>query len=301
MLDVKKILFPTDFSESSMIALEHARTYASLAGAELHILHAIILHEEESDEAALSKSDGSEHKLQEAVSYKLDALDTRGLPTVRARKRGFSATNVILEYAQEHQIDLIVMGTHGRRGLRHLMMGSVAEEVVRLASCPVVTVRTRRSSPAEHLKSILVPVDFSDHSRHALRQAKILANKAGATLHLLYVFETPTYPAFYQSVETVVLEKLEVIHARSRHELQTFYRDVPGPLPPASYHVITGRPIQEIVKVAEQYDCDLIIMATHGLTGLDRLLMGSTTENVLRVASCPVLTLKLNQEVEKVS
>jgi len=285
-----------------MLALDYARTYAALSNAELHVLHAIILHEEQSTDVMrnIPDSDGVERKLQEMVSGRLDSIDTGSTPCVKAQKRGFSPTNVILEYAEEAHVDLIVMGTHGRRGLRHLMMGSVAEEVVRLAPSPVMTVRTKRSTTPDHLKNILVPVDFSEHSRHALRQAKVLADKAGATLHLLYVFETPTYPAFYQSVETVVLEKLEVIHARSRHELQTFYRDVQGPLPPASYHVITGRPVHEITKVAEQDDCDLIVMATHGLTGLDRLLMGSTTENVLRVAPCPVLTLKLNQEVEKV-
>ncbi len=301
MLDVKKILYPTDFSECSLLAVDYAASYAELAKAELHLLHATILHDEEAGEKGrgTDDSDAVVRRLGDMVQERMKSLGS-DRKVVKTHRRSFSPTSAILEYAEEQDIDFIVMGTHGRRGLRHLMMGSVAEEVVRLAPCPVMTVRTPHATPVEQIRNILVPVDFSEYSRHALQQAKLLANKVGATIHMLYVFETPTYPAFYQSVETVVLEKLEVIHARSRHELQTFYRDVPGPLPPASYHVITGRPVQEIARTAEQYHCELIMMATHGLTGFDRLLMGSTTENVLRIASCPVLTLKLHQVVETV-
>lgn len=148
MLKLKKILCPVDFSELSLKAMRHAIELAATFDAELHLLHifegydAIMLN----PELTMTRMSEWLPKLRELCREKLASLPEAELASrcqiVRANREG-SAENEIRDYARQHEIDLIVLGTHGRSGLSHLVMGSVAENIVRCAPCPVLTIREK--------------------------------------------------------------------------------------------------------------------------------------------------------------
>jgi nucleotide-binding universal stress UspA family protein len=209
------------------------------------------------------------------------------------QQRSISTAPAILDYANENDIDLIVMGTHGRRGLGHLLLVSVAEEVVRVASCPVLTIREHEEpTPIEAIEQILVPVDFSGHSKKALAYAKEMAATYNARLHLLHVIEDVKYPAFYMSGRLSYFDIVPEVEAKSREALKKFLEDAGMSEATADIHVIEGHAAGDIVKFAASHSIDLVVIATHGLTGLDHFLLGSVTEKVVRRAPCPVFTVK---------
>lgn len=293
MIQIRKILFPTDYSKCSDEAFVRALWLAEWYGAELHILH--VLLPLESDPHNLSHSLPPLKAVQEQVdrlpgARKAEEAPYAGVSIIADTVRGVSASSTILEYASDHDIDVIVMGTHGRRGLNRLMMGSVAEDVVRMAPCAVMTVRepARTLTPAH----ILVPVDFSRHSVEALSAARSLAVNLNATIRILHVIEEVIHPSFYVTGQTSLSAWFPELEATALKEMRKLTARAEGPDVPIEYHIKEGRAAMEIVSFAKRQDTQLIVMASHGLTGLEHLLLGSVTERVIRLAPCPVLTLK---------
>ncbi|MGE5399023.1 MAG: universal stress protein [Ignavibacteriales bacterium] len=142
------------------------------------------------------------------------------------------------------------------------------------------------------IKKILVPVDFSDYSKNALRYAIDFAKDVSAKLFLIYVVEPIIYPADF-SMGQVALPSVDLeLNSRAKEELENLARrEIPEDI---KYDVIikTGKPFVEINETAGEVDADIIIIATHGHTGVEQLLFGSTAEKVVRKAPCPVLTLR---------
>lgn len=150
-----RILVPTDFSETADAALAYAKSLAGQLDASLHLLHvfsnpyAPAMYAPEVYVAV--PPEARERAMEEArqqLRVRLDDEEAARFRSVRAIVAGLTATQ-ILQYVEDHDIDLIVMGTHGRRGVAHLLLGSVAEHVVRRAACPVLTVRADSASAAE--------------------------------------------------------------------------------------------------------------------------------------------------------
>lgn len=291
MLHIRDILFPTDFSEQAERALPHALALAGRFDARLHMLHAVVLHAADPGEPDHRFPD-----LEDAGS-RLDGWagertgeggEGRRVEVVRHRQRGISAASVILDYVDDREVDLVVMGTHGRRGLRHMLLGSVAEEVVRTAPCPVLTVRGDGGrGPAQGLERILVPVDMSEHSYRALDVARSLAAGRDTSVEVLHVVEDPPRPEPYDGPRGGP----EVDHGRVRETLVARMGGEGGAVP-VEVHVDTGHTVSTIVDFAEREGVDMIVLASHGLTGLKRVLLGSVAERVIRRAPCPVLTVR---------
>jgi nucleotide-binding universal stress UspA family protein len=196
----------------------------------------------------------------------------------------------ILAYAEDQDIDLLVMSTHGRRGLSRALLGSVTEAVVRRAPCPVFVVRSGEPTPQQHaIRRILVPVDFSDASKEAVLHAREIAQTYGAEIELLHVVEEVIYPSAYGIGDAYfptqnVLQKVEAtLGDMAREEIG--YEHV-------SISAVVGYAPLSIIDYAEKNEIDLIVIATHGRAGFDRLLMGSVAERVLRRAPVPVLVVK---------
>lgn len=298
----KTILFPTDFSECSEQALDHALFLAESFGAELHMLHAVLLHQEDpaNPEQQFASNVDLLDRLSRIAQTRLAELADRSATQVKVRqveRRGFSAAVVILEYAEEVGAELIVMGTHGHRAAARFFLGSVAEQVVRHSECPVLTLRRRRTErPLEAIESILVPVDFSEHSRQAIVTAVSLADRWQAKIELVHVLEIPPLPAFYGPVPEVASAQrlLELSDGELRQLGESLVPDG------IQWTVTTleGSASTEIVRHGREVGSDLIVIPSHGRSGLDRLLMGSTTQRVLRMADCPVLTLKPSADEE---
>jgi nucleotide-binding universal stress UspA family protein len=295
-MKIKRILYPTDFSATARQALTHALFLAEQYEAELHLLHAVVLHEYDPNDPEHHFPEPKEllrRMFEIADSEMMELLGDQehgALEIHEAKRKGFAAGEVILDYAAEIDADLIVMGTHGRRGAARLLLGSVAAEVVRRAKCPVMTLGHREDPKAiEAIERVLVPVDFSEHSHAAIRYAEELALQYEAGLQLLHVVEVPTYPYFYVPPEEEYVESRKDSAAQALNELasQLLSTEVA-----CSTHVENGRAASEITRFSEKHGSDLLVITTHGLSGLDRLLMGSTAEEVLSRVSIPVLTVK---------
>jgi nucleotide-binding universal stress UspA family protein len=297
MLRIQRVLFPTDFSESADQALIHAVSFAERFGAELHLLHVVVLHGEDpyNPDHRFPDVEALRRKLSEQADRRLSEVASERTLAARqvhhAQRRDVSAAPAIVEYAREEGVDLIVMGTHGRRGIRHLLLGSVTEEVVRMSPCPVLAV-PHHGAEIVDLDHILVPIDFSEHSLYALTAAQHLAKAVGAEIHLLHVIEDRLHPAFYNMGAMSIRDLQPDIEQATRDELERIAAETTGPDVRARYHMRSGNAGTVIAEFAEQNRIDLLVIATHGLTGIEHFLIGSVTERVMRRTSCPVFVVK---------
>jgi nucleotide-binding universal stress UspA family protein len=177
-----------------------------------------------------------------------------------------------------------------------LLSSSVAEHVVRSANCPVMTVKAgKQAAEAAPYFDILVPVDFSPYSQKALRYARTLAQPFEANLHLLHVLDQPIHPAHYGLGDDLLIRLNPEVQRRSHEEMQRLVAQSDAENVKCQTHVCEGRAYSEIVRFVLEKECDLVVMGTHGLSGLEHFLLGGTTEKVMRHASCPVLAVKLKE------
>lgn len=302
-LRLRKILVPTDFSASADQAFAYALDLARRHGADIHLLH--VIGAIEGDAYSPLRHSPEAHIRQETpdkIAYDLlqstiDKYDTEGIAIERVKRHGSAVAALLLKYAQAEGVDLIVMGTHGRQGVQHFIMGSVAERVVRQAPCAVLTVREQQdaSFPKEagafQIQRILVPVDFSEHAEALLHTAQTLAVAYGAQLDLLHVIEAPLFVGIYSGLVTANDLMPEVgKHALAR--LQHLWEQEGSEEVQAKLHIEEGHAAAHIVDFAERVGSDLVVIASQGRSGIAHFLIGSVAERVVRAAPCPVLIVK---------
>jgi nucleotide-binding universal stress UspA family protein len=298
MLALKTVLFATDFSAQADAALDQALALAEKHGAALHMLHAVVLHADDPNDPAHHFPDAEEIRVrleeiaEDRMANQLETSRAEEIGVIRAQRRGMSAAPVILEYAEEIDADVIVMSTHGRRGLSHALLGSVTEEVVRLSSCPVLTIRSGVGTAApSRIANVLVPVDFSPHSEVAAQHATEICRAYGARMHLLHVFEQPVTPEVYLGGGPSTIPDFCVLEGSLREALLGVATRA-GADVESEIRVREGSAVGGILEVARDIPADLIVIATHGLGALAHVLLGSVTEKVVRRADRPVLTVK---------
>jgi nucleotide-binding universal stress UspA family protein len=156
--------------------------------------------------------------------------------------------------------------------------------------------RARKDELSRMINRILVPIDFSMHSKNALKFAIPMAEQVGAELRLVYVVEPTVYPADLGFGQVVLPGVEDELREKGSEELKELIREEIKGRVKASSTVRTGRPHQEILHEAEERNVDLIIVATHGHTGVEHMLFGSTAERIVRNAHCPVLTIRPQAE-----
>jgi len=272
---IQRILVPTDFSEPADLALRHARELARLFGAELQLLSSVYV----------SLVWGHEPPVPIAADF-LEAVRERAQQDLEERARALRASGIqvgchvsfehapsaICTLAASWPADLIAMGTHGRSGIPHALLGSVAARSVRLAVCPVLTVRSGAAEPRP-IRSILVATDFSADARSALDWAGGLADRSGARVSLVHALPRTAGRA------EEIRERLE----RIREE----FSDAIG-------EVVTepGHADEVALRTAKRLDSDLIVVGTRGLSGLEHVLLGSNAERIVRRAPVPVVVVK---------
>lgn len=295
----KNILIPIDFSDFSDKALEYALHLAEKYSARITLFHAVVLFQDDVDEEQrLQAYEDWVKKREELILSQMDKnrnkVKKRGITVETAIERGVNAADVILDYLDDRDFDLVVMGTHGRTGLKHILLGSVSEKVVRLSPLPVLTIH--RSIPEFKLSKILVPMDFSIHSKKAADFGLWLSKSFGASIEFIHVIEQDIHPSFYASGIESIFQIDKGLKNRVIDNLREFVADqLPEKIQP-EYRVKEGKAHKEIVEYARENNIDLIVIATHGLSGLDYVLLGSTTEKVVRWANSPVLTVKRESE-----
>ncbi len=281
------ILVPTDGSEPANAAVEAALALADRFDASLRAIN-VAGFAEVSDEVAGETSS----RIAELAAPILESI------TERAADRGVSVSTDVVETtdpvhraivddAVDHDADLIVMGTHGRTGLDRIALGSVAERTLRAAPVPVLTVSDDASlDPA--FDSVLVPTDGSEGADAAADHGIALCEATDAALHGVHVVDlTP----LWGTAESAVL--LEALEDSGREAVDDVIRRAEAAdLRSTEASVLSGTPARGIVDFADDRDVDLIVMGTHGRTGLERYLLGSVTEHVVRLSDRPVLTLR---------
>lgn len=302
MLKIRRVLFPTDFSDASKAALPAAVRIAEVHGAKLEVFHAVVWRGALMPPAT-SFSDGFadlEEVVRGIATQKLRDMaegESPGVEVVWNQGYATSAPPAILARASETDADLIVMATHGRRGFRRLVLGSVTAEVVRHSPCPVMTVRVPGALASERsgFGHVVAATDFSSGGDLAVNCAIELAEATGARLDILHVIEAVSYPGFYYPLNDARVYDLPLLRRRATEELQGLMStERTARVSESRVRVEVGRPSTEIAKFANEIGADLIVVASHGRTGFDRALMGSVAEGVLREAACPVLVVRID-------
>jgi nucleotide-binding universal stress UspA family protein len=296
MAIIERILCPVDFSEGSRRAVDHALAIARWDNASVTALHVTpprilapyIDPRVNPPPIGRTRDELENLRLQLALFVEQESGDFSVASVV---KEGLVAGE-ILRFAEASRADVVVMGTHGRSGFQRLILGSVTESVLRHAACPVLTVPPGVADAVpvgpELFRRILCAVDFSAPSLRALDYASSLAQEGEASLTVLHVFEPV---ADYVAVTVGGVDNKAMQAAAERH-LHTLVAGRAN----GSGEVITmlavGKPGREILEVAEAQQIDLIVLGVAGRGAADIFWFGSTANQVVRRASCPVLTLR---------
>jgi nucleotide-binding universal stress UspA family protein len=298
MKPFQTILFAADFSEGSQEAFRAACSLAVEGETRLHVFHVVEPQWVPEDpvpygQAAVQYDDaGRDGGRDETLRRRMYEVYIPNCPVdVEYHTSEGDASTEIVHMADEIEANLIVVGTHGRTGLSWLLAGSVATAVLRRAHCPVMAVHSSdRPFTAEETRVILHPTDFSADSEDALRVARTLARELGTRLILLHV----------APFDVLVNDMVVPVDPKVYHDaLEEVRQRVDGPdlKYPVESRLCRGDAAGEIIRMAGELECGLIVMGTHGRTGLRRLLMGSVAEYVLPRARCSVLAVKAPQVV----
>jgi nucleotide-binding universal stress UspA family protein len=295
-MDIQKILVPTDFSEQASQATAYAANLARAVGATLHVVHACVpLHEVIHEPADRSPDrETLEQMVRDQSDKKLADLQApAGVPLVVESVQGYSVGPAVVDHASAIGADLIVMGTHGRSGVSRLLLGSVAEQVVQHAPCSVVAMRQlEKGATATAPASLLVALDFSEESAKALAWAGKWAAKLGASLLVTHVIEEVPHPAFYLFGNDSVVDMFPDLVKRVRASLDKLVEThVPDGVDVETI-IAEGKSHVKVVELAREHNIELVVMGTHGLSGVERLVVGSATAKVLRSARCPVAAVR---------
>jgi nucleotide-binding universal stress UspA family protein len=295
MVKIERIVCPVDFSDYSTKAYDYAYSLARHYGAKLIVEHVVQpltvaypyygFPESTAYDVYGSIASDAEQRLKELVH----ARSWDGLQPEWVVQKGLAA-DAILGFAETQSASLIVMGTHGRRGLDRVTMGSVAERVLRKSQCPVLVVRKpahdfvdpKDLTDPVHLHKILLCTDFSDYSLRALDYAFSLAMEYNAELTLLHVLEN-----VHSSTDlgSAVAEAKQCLDNSVPKDAANWckFKSV----------VRIGKPYQEIVQLALEMECDLVILGVRGRNALNLVLFGSTSHRVIQLGSCPVLAVHI--------
>ena len=293
MLRLQTVLCAFDFSDASRQALVDAADLAERSHAALHLLHVNPLFRARLAHAGPDPDGGFRQQARTFVDDVLGADHAfEVLAPVVHESHGETPAGGIRRYADAIEADVVVMGTHGRRGLEQLFIGSVAAETLRQSGVPVLVVpeRAERTAPGPDAP-VLVGVDFSDHTAPALDLARSFGEAYGAPIALAHVRDVPPdtvlsapyrphpTPEPYRSWEAAH-EALEALLTDAERADEAVGRFAPH-----------GQPAPGLVEIATRETAGLVVVGTHGRTGWDRVRLGSVAEAVVRDAPCPVLVV----------
>ena len=295
MTTIHRILYATDLSSTSEPAWDEAQRLGRLFKAEILLLHVVApplvfpvegyfppeLYQE------LLRS--ARRDAEKGLDRLLGAVPGSGL-TVRIRLEEGSPAARILEVATQEAADLLVVGTHSRTGLQRAMLGSIADRMVRQATCPVLTVRPMpESAPRREIRRICYATDFSPTARAAWPWVVAIASAAGAEVDLVHVTFEPVADR-HLPAETIG-RMAQFLQEQGRIEVERFLERSTLPRERIHVHLSPGVAGEQIVHQAQERAADLIVMGTHGWSGIVRWMLGSVAHYVIQTAPCPVLTL----------
>lgn len=297
---IESILVPTDGSEGAKIGARRGIDLAASLGADLHVLSAVDTREIGPAVSNLDADDGidQEQPLEDQAEQAVETVARLARSHYSGRitttvERGIPV-RAITDYADTHDIDLIVMGTHGRTGLEQILLGSVAEKTLRTASVPVVTVPSSVDAVEVDdvaYENILLPTDGSEGAEIAIDWALTLADLYDATLHTIYSVDTSWFAGGEDNVEI-----RDALEQTGREALETVRERARESGVSVAGSVGSGPAARVIRSYSEEHDIDMIVMGTHGRSGVERYLIGSVTETVVRTADLPVCCVPMEEQ-----
>jgi nucleotide-binding universal stress UspA family protein len=294
MLKIERILCPVDFSEASTKAYDYAYSLALRYHAKLFVEHIIPIFEFGYPFAAEAGIYGDLVKTDNKEIDKLVARRSAQGLAIQTDVRIGSVADSVLDLAQRQNVDLIVMGTHGRRGWDRLVMGSTTESVLRKAACPVLAVlepahdfvNPDQAQDPVRLKKIILCTDFSACALVATDYALSLAQEYNAELTLLHVLDdlAEQKNGILMRETAQILRDLVPMDAQDWCCIKTAVR--------------TGKPYREIIQFAAEQQADLVVLGVRGRNALDLAVFGSTAQRVLQLGPCPVLAVHVRPAAE---
>ena len=291
----KKILCAVDLSDFAAPVLAHGMALARHFGAEVTALHVFAAW---APPPGVSTYPGWMTQIPEAREAIATELRTLVEPFtagggLRLHTAEGDAAKEIVRYAGEWSADLVILGTHGRSGFDRFALGSVAEKVLRKASCPVLTLPpgSSGSQQAVEYRELLCPTDFSETSKSALDFAVALAVRSKGAVTALHVVDILDGELGMSGPPYIVeLRRRQCeVERESLRQLLTVYAASGCPV---SELTVLGRPHKEILRLAAERRIDLIVMGVRGRGPVDLALFGSTTNQVVRRSTCPVVTVR---------
>lgn len=288
-----RILVAVDGSEPANAAFDHALDVAADCGADVRALYVANTNRDSVTTVGNNVRDALEEEGDEVIEAARERAAARDVSFTGEVVQG-EPGDAILSAAEEREADLVALGTSGKGAIRRFLLGSVAEHVVRRADVPVLSVRADEDVRVEYpYDSILVPTDGSEHASRAMERAVELARRHDATVHVLSVVD-----AMAVGVDSRADLMIDQLEERARDAVE----DAGVEAGEAGIDVVTDTVVgsihREIKSYAEENEVDLLAMGTHGRSGVDRFLLGSVTERMLRTAPAPVLTVRGPDEEE---
>lgn len=285
---IDSILLPTDGSEDALAGAKRGIDVAVATGADVHVLSVV---ETSTFDGLTSTTDGDELRTameaeaETAVEAVASMARERDLEVTTATERG-NPFRVIGDYADEAGVDAIAMGTKGRSGVGRVVLGSVTENVLRTASVPVLAVPPAASDhelTVEAVENVLLPTDGSEAATAAVDWGIAIADAFDAMVHALHSVDTGRVPTVVEPSE--VLTDLERV---GEDALETVRERAKAAGVSVTGTVANGPPARVIDDYVADGGADLVVIGTHGRSGLERQLLGSVTENVVRAVDVPV-------------
>ncbi|MFC4544507.1 universal stress protein [Halosolutus amylolyticus] len=291
---IESILIPTDGSDGALAGAKRGIALASRTDANVHVLSILEsrVRGANFDELEFPPLEENAEEAVEEIA-RIAADYDEGLD-VTTRVREGTPFQSIREYANRREIDVIVMGTKGRTGIDRVLLGSVTENVLRTARTPVLAVPPNTDEPGiadVPFDRLLLPTDGSDGAAIATEWGIELASRLGSSVHALYSIDTSPFADARERVEL-----LEAFEHRAEEALDAVQERGEDAGVSVSESIATGSPVAEIPTYATENDVDLIVMGTHGRTGIGQWFLGSVTENVVRQAEVPVFCVPVSAE-----
>ena len=298
---IRSIIVPSDFSPLSEAAAARAAMLARVDGASVHVIHAVGMPLFVNPYEYAMPADLWENlrrAAQERLEQTRKAIEAQGISNVTALALdSLDPVAAISHSVRTYRADLVVMGTHGRRGVQHAFLGSVTEHALRTLDVPILAVKEDAEAAAKPIAKIVLAVDFSPHSDRAVELAGSLAARLSASVQVIHVLDLPIDFDPYLSTAGVELERgLEAHVSRGLEEIRKRLEQHPIRVETSFRR---GHPDVVIADVARRSGCQLIVMGTRGRTGLAHVLLGSVAERTMRTAPCSVLCVKAPEGVAR--
>ena len=283
-----KILFPTDGSNHAESVLEYALQIATEHEATIHILNVADTGQDSVSVIRGQVIDALEDEGEEIVEEAAAHVNEQGISVVAEVLQGTPHTTIV-DYSDQHDLDCIVMPTHGRHGIQRYLLGSVTERVITTAEIPVVAVNPDRGRPLRYpCQHVLVPTDGSRGAAPAVREGTEVAKTTGAKLHLLHVVETGNLGPDARSIlkqDELEARATEILSEATEKSAELSHDAVVS-------RIEHGTPSREIRRYIDDHEIDLAIMGTHGDTDFSRYALGGVSAKLVRTSPVPVMWVR---------